>query len=105
MPQPLKTDTLIGNVLREWTIAEYERHERGAVWYWLMCVVGLALVIYGMLTGNFLFALIIILFAIVMFLQSRQEPLQLPFQITELGAVVGNRFYPYGELKGFYIIR
>ena len=104
MPQSLKTDTLIGSVLHEWTIAEYERHERGAAWFWVMGIAGLALVIYAMLTGNFLFALIIILFAIVLFLQSHQEPIQLPFQITELGIVVGNRFYQYNELNGFYII-
>ena len=45
-----------------------------------------------------------LLFAIIIFLQSHQKPLELPFVITELGVVLNNRFYPYSELENFYII-
>ncbi len=104
MPQPLKDDVLVGNILHEWTIQEYERHERGWLWYLLIGGAGLFMVFYGMTTGNFLFSLIIILIAITLFIQSHQEPLQIPFQITELGAVVGGKFYQYGEFDSFYVI-
>jgi hypothetical protein len=57
-----------------------------------------------MITGNFLFALIIILFAIILFLQSHQTPPQVPFRITELGVIINNRFYIWSEFKDFYII-
>ncbi len=90
--------------MHEWTILEYEQHERNLAWYVIMGLAGLFLVGYGLLTGNFLFALIIILFAIILFLRSHQTPNQVLFQITELGVVVGSRFYPYTELKDFYII-
>jgi len=104
MPQALKDGVLTGSVLHEWTIQEYERHERGWLWYLIIGGLGLLMVFYGMATGNFLFSLIVILAAIVIFIQSNQEPLQVPFQITELGAVVGNKFYPYGEFDSFYVI-
>lgn len=104
MPQPLAEETTIGNILHEWTIQEYEKHERGWLWYLIMGGVGLALIIYGIMTSNFLFSLIIILFTIILFLQSHQEPLQVPFQITELGVVVGSKFYTYSELENFYFI-
>lgn len=104
MPKPLDQKTILGEVLHEWTIQEYEQHERGVRWYIIMIIVGLGMVFYGVLSGNFLFALIIILFAIILFLQSHQTPPQVRFQITELGVVVGNRFYSYLEFSGFYII-
>ncbi len=104
MPQQLKSDTLIGNILHEWIIAEYEKHERGTLWYAIILIIGLLLVVYGLWTGDFLFSLIVILFAIILFLQSHQEPLLVPFRITELGVVVGVKFYPYSELGGFYIV-
>jgi len=104
MPKPLKEDLTIGNILHEWTIQEYEQHDRNWLWYILMGGLGIAMIIYGMMSGNFLFSLIIILFGIILFLQSHQEPLQVPFQITELGVVVGNKFYAYSELDQFYLI-
>lgn len=104
MPKSITDDTLVGDVLHEWTIQEYDQHERGIWWYMFMIVLGLALVFYGIVSGNFLFSLIIILFAIIMFLQAHQTPPQVPFQITELGVVIGRRFYPYSELKEFYLI-
>ena len=104
MPKPLTEDIITGDVLHEWTIQEYDQHERGTWWYILMLSVGLVLVAYGLFTQNFLFSLIIILAAIILFLQSHQSPLQVPFRIAELGLMVGNRFYPYTELERFYII-
>lgn len=93
-----------GEILHEWTVQEYNKHERGAVWYAVITALGLLLVIYALATGNFLFALIIILFAIIMFLQHHQEPSQVLFQITDLGVTVGRKFYVYSEFEDFYII-
>ena|SRR3989338_9807760 len=104
MPQKINENTLLGDVLHEWTIQEYEQYERGLAWYVFMILIGLGLVFYSLMTGNFLFALIVVLFAIILFLQSHQMPLQVVFQITELGVVVGSRFYPYSEFESFYII-
>lgn len=104
MPKEFNEQTLIGDVLHEWTIQEYDHHDRNLFWYVFMIGLGLILVLYGMLSGNFLFALIIILFAIILFLQSHQTPLQVSFQIAELGILVGNSFYTYSEFENFYII-
>ncbi len=95
---------MTGEVLHTWEVTEYERHERPTAWYVIMLVVGLFLVGYGLLTNNFLFALIIVLFAIIIFLQSHQEPHQIPFTITDLGVILNNRFYAYSEITDFYII-
>lgn len=104
MPIQYPTINQTGDLLYEWRTKEYEQHERSPRWYIIMISLGIALVIYGMFADNFLFSLIIILAAIILFLQSRQDPQQVSLSITELGVGIGSRFYPFTELGDFYII-
>lgn len=94
----------MGDILHQWTIKEYDQHERGVWWHVITITLAIVLVGYGLWTDNFMFSLIIILGAIILYLQSYQPPQKLPFAITELGIAVGNRFYTYHELTAFYIV-
>ncbi|OGH64118.1 MAG: hypothetical protein A2821_02410 [Candidatus Magasanikbacteria bacterium RIFCSPHIGHO2_01_FULL_41_23] len=107
MPQIIGKEgstVLTGQILHTWEVSEYEQHDRPMRWYLIMLVLGLFLVGYGLFTNNFLFALIVILFSIIIFLQSHQIPHRVPFSITDLGVLVNNRFYMYSEFMDFYII-
>ncbi len=104
MPKVVDESMIMGNTLLEWSIAEYEEHIRPTAWYVIMTILGSFLVGYAILTDNFMFAIIIVLFAIIVFLQSHQKPIVVPFRITELGIIINNRLYQYSELKDFYII-
>lgn len=104
MPERLTEKTLTGESLYQWTVVEYENHVRGTFWHVLMISLGIILVIYALATDNFLFAIIIILSAIILFLQSAVEPARVPVSITDLGVVIGDRFYNYNEFRAFYMI-
>lgn len=104
MPVLLTKQTLTGKVLNQWTIKEYEKHTRGKWWFLVMFILGLGLIVYGLVTQNFIFSLIIILFGIILYLQSHQDPVEVEFALTELGVALGGKFYPYKELDEFYII-
>ena len=104
MPKVIDQHTIIGDVLHTWTAPEYETHNRSRAWYALMSIVALLLLGYAVFSGNFLFALVIILAAIILFLQGKQEPLKVTIGITEFGIVISNRFYTYSELETFYIV-
>lgn len=104
MPKQVHSELKTGEILREWSVAEYDQHDRNLAWYIFMLVIGLLLVGYALFTGNFLFALIVILAAIILFLQSQQHPAVIPFRIAEYGLIINTRFYPYSELKDFYVI-
>jgi hypothetical protein len=104
MPKKHSDIQSIGSVLHKWNVMEYERHDRTTFWYIFMILCGLAMVAFGLFTGNFLFSLIIILFAIILFMQSHQEAIAVPFQITDLGVCIADRFYSYSELGEFFII-
>lgn len=104
MSEIIRENTAIGNPLHEWTILEYEKVERGKQWYVVMGIVFIGSLIYALATGNFLFAMILALFAIIFYLQAHQKPAQLPFVITDLGVIVGRRFHPYSEMEEFSIV-
>ncbi|TAN33599.1 hypothetical protein EPN28_02195 [Patescibacteria group bacterium] len=100
----LKEDVNIGRVVYQWSVKEYEEHERDKRWYWLMGAVAALLLVYSLWTANYIFTLIIALFGIILYMQSLQTPLQVNFAITEVGIVLGCKFYRYSELKSFWII-
>ena len=105
MPQNiLNSDINIGNIQYEWSVKEYERHERGKNWYVAMSLVGLLLVVDGVVSGNYLFALITVLFGIILFMQDMVEPMEVYFALTNTGIVVGKKYYRYSELNNFWII-
>ena len=104
MPEQVTESTLVGGILHQWSMKEYEEHPRGKRWYVVMGILGTVLVAYGLFSGNFLFSLIILLSAIILYLQSVQAPKDVLFSITDLGIIIGSRFYSYKEIRNFYII-
>lgn len=104
MPTSLKEQLYVGDFLFEWKVTEYEQYERPRNWYIVMSTISIALIIIGLITNNFLFILIILLTAIIMYLQSQQAPIEVPVAITTLGIIVGRRFYAYDEFSEFYIV-
>ncbi len=104
MPHVLEEQLEDEDVLHEWTMQEYDQPERKTRWFVTVGIISGILIFYGLVKGNFLFSLIIMLFFIVLFLQSHQRSPKVPFVITPVGVVIGNRLYEYAELKAFYII-
>jgi hypothetical protein len=104
MPKTLDANVRIGDIQHQWIVREYDQHDRGVLWHVGMITVGIILVLYGLIFNNFLFSLIIILFAIILFLQSYQTPPEVQFAITDTGIVVGNKLYTFSEFEQFYIV-
>lgn len=105
MPKQTKTKKEEhGKVLASWTFPEFIQYQRGMGWYIIIGLVGIGLLIWTILTANFLFALIIILVAIITLLHSRRQPAKIAIQITEDGIKVSSKFYEWGDLKNFWII-
>ena len=105
MPQDIiKNKVDIGDVVFEWTVKEYEQHERDRRWYVFMGIIGVSLVIYALLTSNYLFALVIILFGIILFMHDMVEPIEVPVIITETGIVIGKKYYRFSELVSYWMV-
>ncbi len=94
-----------GRVLLSWMIPEFEKHDRSFGWHVLAVLAGLALLVIAVLTQNYLFAVIIVLAAVLVYRQSTRHPGSLPFAIMEDAVNIGNQsLYEFKELKNFWII-
>lgn len=93
-----------GEILISWMVDEYIAHERGPVWYGAAATIGFGLLIYAIIAQNFLFAVIIVMFGVVIGLTTLRHPDKVPFVVTDLGIGIGSRFTPFKELKSFAIV-
>lgn len=104
MPQVLQDNTMIGDIIEEWEVNEYEHYGHPMAWFVIMGSLGSILLLFSIITGNLLFSAIIILSGIILYLQNNQTAQVVPVAIAELGIVIGNRFYPYKELDTFFLV-
>lgn len=93
-----------GKELFGWDVPEYHEYERGLGWYIGLIGLGIVLLIYALRSNNFLFAFIVIMFAIIFLIHSGRRPMILKFAITEDGIALGKKMYRWKDLKRFYII-
>lgn len=99
-----KNNTNIGKVVFRWDVNEYEKPPRDKRWFLVMGIAAALMLIFGLWTKNYLFVLIIVLFSIILYLHDTQEPSRVSVLITELGVVIGNRFYRFGEISNFWLV-
>lgn len=94
-----------GATLLSWEFPEHAQHVRGRAWYVAVTVAVIALLIYAFATKNFLFAVIIVMLAVVLYLRDvRGAPPMLPFVITEKGILLADRFTPYERLQDYWFV-
>lgn len=101
---PAGTKGAPGAALLEWQISEFAHYDRGALWHVVALLTGLGLLVYAILTSNFLFALIIVMFALALYLSIITEPAKIRFALTDGGIEIGRTRYPYREIKSFWLI-
>ncbi len=87
-----------------WSFPEYPKHERTAGWFIIAVLIGGALFIFAILTGNYLFASIIIFISLIIALQHFHTPLTIDFSITEDGISLAGKALPWKEIKSFWMI-
>jgi len=92
-----------GKVFTQWRVDEYPNHDRSRTWYILSSIAGIALIIYAIVTANFLFAVIILLSAVITLLSVFRQPEKIDVAITSTGVVIGPAFYEFKDIKDFSI--
>ncbi len=87
-----------------WEMPEYETRERSSKWYLVVSVIALISVIYGVLAQNYLFALIILIAAVVLILAGNDEPQNILIQMGHNGIVVNGQYIEFDKFSDFAII-
>jgi len=93
-----------GDILVNWEVDEYAQHQRSKMWYILAGVIGIGLIIYSVVTSNFLFAVIILMSAVIMILSEFSKPEKIPVVITTNGVVIGDVYYDYQSIRDFSVV-
>jgi len=100
----------------KWEVPEYRRPERSRRWYitaGALMIVLLFFCFFGFtgwrptflgLSSNFLFALFIIMAAIVVLINDSRPSLMVDVEMGPEGVRVGQRFYDYSEFKNFAVL-
>lgn len=104
MPQENPKEKSYGKEFISWNVLEHPNYQRGFAWYFCFIAIAVGFLIYAVLTHNFLFAFIVIMFGIIFLIHAGREPIVLNFALTEKGVVLGEKVYLWRELKKFYII-
>lgn len=92
----------VGTIIN-WSFPEYEVHERSRRWWFVFYTIFGALLSFALLTLNFLFALIIIMFIGVILYRHYHEPRQMNFVISGRGINLNNNTIPWREIKSFWL--
>lgn len=97
--------SIYGRLLLKWNFKEEGRKKRNLKWYfWIFLFLG-SILVYSFLTGNFLFAVFLILFMIVVLSPRITPEEELSFAIYEDGILLGKKkFYDWKNIKNFHLV-
>ncbi len=87
-----------------WEFPEYVKHIRKKGWYIWASFISLLIIIYSLLTTNYLFALLVIMFDLILVINHRQDPQKIEFTINHDGIHLGKKFYKYNDISKFWLI-
>lgn len=87
-----------------WDFPTYVNPDRNKKWYFFATIIFLALLLFSILTANFLFALIVIIATVLMFIYHHKDEEKIEFKISIKGIDINDQHYDFSELKNFWLI-
>ncbi len=93
-----------GEVLLRWEFSEFEMHARSVRWYIIAGIFILLILAFAYYDKNPLFAIIIILVMLTFAISEYRGADTHVFAITQDGLLVEQAFYPYADIKNFFLI-
>lgn len=87
-----------------WEAPEYIQHEKGWKWFLIAGIIIILFAVYGALTDNWTLSIALVLAAAVYVMVHGQTPKHIEIIVSKTGIKVGEREYPYQNIKYFWII-
>lgn len=89
--------------LLRWQAHEYPLKKRKPDWYWALGILTIAFLTVAILLKNFLFAVLIVISALLLTLFSIRRPSIVTFEIFEKGIVVHKSLYLFKDLDSYNV--
>jgi hypothetical protein len=87
----------------EWTAPEFNYTPKDPDWYWTVGIIITTLVIISILSGNLLFAIVLIVGGSALSYQAGQKPELIEFSADQRGIRIDDTLYPYSSLQSFWV--
>lgn len=87
----------------KWIAPEFEHYQKNKMWFIVVGLIATALIIWALLSRNFLFALLIGLSFFSIIVYGLKKPRNIHLAITPKGVKVGKTLYEFSNLKSFWI--
>lgn len=93
-----------GKEIFSWEIEGMDKYNRSFGWYIFAGLIGAALLVYAIWTANFLFAVIILMFAVVTIINEMKNQVYIGCKIMENGIILGEHHYCWKEVENFWMV-
>jgi hypothetical protein len=87
----------------QWQAPSFHYKEKTWKWYLVMGFIVLIFVLYGLYTQSYVTAITFIVFAAVYYYLQKEKPKMVNVGVSESGIQFGKHFFPYGNIKEFWI--
>lgn len=88
----------------EWEAPEFIQHEKGWRWFLVAGLIALGFMIYAVLSGNWTFALVILVIVAIYYYEHGRTPQHIQVLVSRTGIKIGDKEYTYQNIKSFWII-
>jgi len=102
--QNTKENQQLSEVIFSWQCHDYIKYKKNVVWYLVSFLVIIAMVGWAIYTVNYLFAIFLVLFYLVVIMFDFKEPELVDCVITPDGLKHGPKFFFYKDIDNFFII-
>lgn len=100
----INKEELKNNVLYSWYAPEFLYNEKPKYWHILIYSTVLILILAMVVFKQWFAIPVFILIGILVFQYSEVKPRNINVSITDLGILISNKFYPFSEIKTFWIL-
>jgi len=88
-----------------WTASEFIAHEKDARWYGMLALVACVLAgLIFLITRDAISTFIVILGAVLFGIYAAREPRQLPYQLSDHGLRIGQRYFDLQQFRSFSVV-
>jgi hypothetical protein len=87
----------------EWEALEYEYTHKNPDWFWALGIIAIAAAATSIIFSNILFAIVILIGAFTLGINSAKKPSVVYFRINTRGIVINKKLHPFTILESFWV--
>ena len=86
-----------------WSALEYEEKDKSTDWFWALGIIVVTSSIAAIIFSDYFFAALLILSGILLGFFAVKKPETISYELNNRGLQIGNRLYPYENIKSFWV--